>query len=209
MLIPLGKTILSSVIIEACTHDKTFTTSYFYCKDGDPARNTCVAILKGLLMQLLGHRRHLVPFCYDRYLSSGELTLNSVTLSTQLLELFCDEVPKQCIIIDGLDECEKAERKSVLSFFTKVVERCDDYEPGKLRILFVSQNWNDIKTALPVASVVSSSPADDRDDIKSYVNAWTEKIRNKFELSEIQAKAITASTCARAAGSSLIPPSQT
>jgi hypothetical protein len=197
-----GKTILASVIIEDCLRDKSFTTSFFYCKHGDPEKNNCHSILKGLLSQLLCQCRDLVPFCHDRYLASGELTLTSASLAEQLLDLFCQRIPKQYIIVDGLDECTMGERKLVLSFFNTMIGRYDMKEPGKIRILFVSQDEDDIKDALQTAAVIALGPTDNENDIRSFVRRSTMKIQQKHGLDNHQAEYIIESTCARTKGTS-------
>lgn len=195
-----GKTILASVIIEKCLSEKAFTTGYFYCKDGDPDKNNCISVFKSLLNQLLTQCRDLVPYCHDRKSSSGELTLASTHLTTQILELFCQKIPKQYIIIDGLDECETVERKQILAFFNRLVGRCDAYEPGKLRVLFVSQDYPDISKALPTAGIISMKPKDNENDIKGFVNKWAKKIQEKHELNDNQTEYIKLSTCEKAQG---------
>jgi hypothetical protein len=192
------------VIIDDCMRDKLFTTGFFYCRDGDPGKTKCISIFKGLLSQLLKQCRDLVPYCHDRYLSSGELTLTSEGLAKKLLELFCQWIPKQYIVIDGLDECDMVERKSVLSFFTEMVDRCDAYEPGKLRVLFVSQDYNDIKKALPTAAVMSLEPTDNENDIKIYVNDWAKKIQRKHEPENHDIEYIKNSTRTRAQGNAKV-----
>jgi hypothetical protein len=201
-----GKTILASVIIEDCLHDNSFTTSFFYCKNGDPDKSNFISILKGLLSQLISQCRDLAPYCHDKYLASGELTLTSPNLAKQLLDVFCQRIQKQYIIIDGLDECGITERKLILSFFTAMVDRYDAQDPGRIRVLFVSQDENDIKKALPTASVIALGPTDNENDIRSFVRTWTTKIQQKHELHNDQADYIIDSTCAKARGTtSAIP----
>ena len=82
-----------------------------------------------------------------------------------------------------------------------MASKCDAYDPGKLRVLIVSQIYNDIKIALPLASVISLGPADNASDIRSYVDKWAIRIQEKFELSHDQIEAVGRSTRARARGS--------
>jgi hypothetical protein len=124
--------------------------------------------------------------------------MTSVNLAKALLESFCQKIPKQYIILDGLDECDIAERKMILSLFTTMVDRFDAYEPGKLRVLFISQDFNDIRKALLTAAAMSLGPADNQHDIKLYVDAWAPKIQQKHELNNEQIEHIRTSTCARA-----------
>jgi hypothetical protein len=150
----------------------------------------------------LNHCRELIPYCYEKYLSSGELNLTSPGLAEQLLKLFFEKIPKQFIIIDGLDECKPAQRKLVLSFLTSMVDRCDEREPGKLRVLFVSQDFPDIKKSLQTASVMKLTPEDNKDDIVAYVHDWSKKIREKYYLNDEQVEFIQESTLIRSQGSS-------
>jgi hypothetical protein len=133
-------------------------------------------------------------------MNSGELTLISANLAKQLLDLFCQKLQKLYIIIDGLDECEILERKLVLSCFTSIVERYDAKDPGKIRVLFVSQDEDDIKKALSNAAVMALGPTDNENDIWSYVCTSTSKIQQKHELDNGQVEYIVDSTCARAQG---------
>jgi hypothetical protein len=159
--------------------------------------------LKSLLSQLVNQCRDLVPHCYDKYLTSGELTLNSAKLIKQLLELCCDSLAKQYIIVDGLDECSKVERNLVMSFFNSLVDRHDSKAPGRTRILFVSQDEFDIEKGLATAAVIKLNPTDLEDDIRWFVRESSMKIQAQYELDDPQAKYIIDSTCARAEGNLL------
>jgi hypothetical protein len=195
-----GKTILASVIIDSCLQDTSRTTGYFYCQEDDPEKNDCISIFRGLLSQFLNHCRELIPYCYEKYISSEELNLTSLGLAKQLLKLFFEKIPKQFIIIDGLDECNLPQRKLVLSFLTSMVKRCDEQEPGKLRVLFVSNDFLDIKKSLQTADVMKLTPEDNKNDIVAYVYDWSKKIREKYYLNDEQVKFIQESTLIRSQG---------
>jgi hypothetical protein len=78
------------------------------------------------------------------------------------------------------------------------------YQPGKLRVLIVSQDYNDIKKALPTAAVISLRPIDNENDIRVYVNGWAVNIQQKFELESHYIEYVKASTCARAQGNTKV-----
>jgi hypothetical protein len=149
----------------------------------------------------LNNCRELIPYCYEKYLFSGELNLTSLALAEQLLELFLEKILKQFIIIDGLDECNLAQRKLVLSFLISMVDRCDKGEPGKLRVLFVSQDFLDIRKSLWAADVMKLTPEDNKNDIVAYVYDWSKKIKEKYYLNDKQVKFIQESTLVRLQGS--------
>ncbi len=142
----------------------------------------------------------LIPYCYDKLLSSGELILTTVNLAEQLLKLFCEKIPKQFIIIDGLDECDPQQRKLVLSFSLKIVDSCDDREPGKLRLLFVSQQCSDVEKALKTAEILKLTEKDNEKDIKKYVLGRLKEIQEKHSLEYHVTECIQESTVARSKG---------
>jgi hypothetical protein len=175
-------------------------TSYFYCKEDDGERNTAISTFKGVLAQMLTQFRSLVPYCYDKFHSSGELVLTSVEVAKQLLRVFCDEIPKQFIIIDGLDECDLRERKLLLSFWTEIADHCDSYEPGKVRVLIVSHDWDDIRSNLSSSSILSIEPQDNAKEIEGFVHRWGAKIQQKHGITQIERNRVQDMTCARARG---------
>ena len=128
--------------------------------------------------------------------------MTTTTLAERLLKLFCDELEKQYIIIDGLDECDPAQRKLVLSFFTAMVERCDEREAGKLRVLFISQDYPDIEKPLQNANaiILKLTAEDNKHDIRAYVRTWAEKIKVKYELDNETIEDIREATCVRSQG---------
>jgi hypothetical protein len=159
-----------------------------------------MGIFKGLLSQLLSQCQELVPYCYDKRITSGDATLNSASLMELLLRLFCEKIPQIFIVIDGLDECAPVERKVVLTLMNNMVEHCDATVPGKLRVLFVSQFYKDIEKALMTASTISLTSDDNKTDIKEFVFAWSDKIQQKHGLDPFQVGEIRQKTCIRADG---------
>jgi hypothetical protein len=185
LLTRLGKTILASAIIDACDVVKDSSTAFFYCHDDDQASNSAVGILKGITQQLLTQNIHSLPACHTRYTSSGEPVLRSVSHTAKTLEDLCTILPKMYIIIDGLDECEPVERKQTIDCLMDIFCQCEKTNPGKLRLLFVSQNYADIKRGLsspsrPATHIIQLSDKDNEGDINSYVRYWVGAIATKF-----------------------------
>jgi hypothetical protein len=174
-------------VVDECRLRKDFITCFFYCHDGDPTSNSAVGILKGLVDQLLTQFPQMLPPCHTRRTSSGEPTLRSSTITKKLFEDFCETIPKLFIIIDGLDECEKDERRHVLDVLTEVVGLCDTKEPGKLRLLLVSQDYVDIRNGLHSSAISRRAPRilqisdiDNEGDIRAYTRVWVERISSRF-----------------------------
>jgi hypothetical protein len=183
----LGKTVLASAVIDQCKQKSGFITSYFYCRDGDQSTNSAIGILKGLADQLLAQYDDLLlPSFYTRRTMSGDASLRSLDVAKKLLQDCCSIVPKLFLVIDGLDECEVAERKGALETLTNLVGECNAAEPGKLRILVVSQYYPDIQRLLQSSGAVKLAPMiiqisemDNESDIKTYVRTWVDKIASK------------------------------
>ncbi|KAL5380194.1 hypothetical protein DPSP01_007994 [Paraphaeosphaeria sporulosa] len=190
-----GKTILASSLISECQSKATCITSYFYCHYEGQGCNTAVDVLKGLMHQLLDQYPDMLPPCHTKRTGSGEPVLRSIERAKKLFEDFCSIPEKMFIIIDGLDECEQLERKQLLDFLVGMVTQCDTSEPGKLRVMVVSQEYGDIKRALHnpssskiVPSIVSMSETDNRHDIHNYVRIWVDRIAVKHEPFDDEAK---------------------
>lgn len=186
-LLDVGKTILASAIVDGCKEQIEFSTSYFYCHDGDQNSNTAIGILKGLVDQLLDQVPDLLPPCYTRRTSSGEPVLRSLHQTKTLFEDCCLAIPKMFIIVDGLDECEQGERKQALDVFMDIVGRCDARAPGNLRVIIVSQDYVDIRRAFHatttkkiVPRILQLSNVDVETDISTYVRVWVDRIGSKF-----------------------------
>lgn len=183
----LGKTILASAIIDKCKELTDFTTAFYYCHDGDQTSSSAVEILKGIIEQLLSQNPQLLPPCYTRYTSSGEPVLRSLSQATRLLDDMCSILSKIYIVVDGLDECQPVERKQIMDALMDTVSQCEKADPGKLRMLFVSQTFADIKRALynpspsrPVPRTVQILDRDNESDINTYVRIWVGRIAAKF-----------------------------
>jgi hypothetical protein len=149
--------------------------------------STAVGIMKGLVDQLLDQYPQMLPPCFTRRRSSGEPSLRSLSQAKKLLEDFCNTIPKSFIVIDGLDECEKAERSQVLDILTEVVGCRDTIDPGTLRLLIASQDLIDIRKGFnstasnKVAPIILRiSETDNEGDIRAFTRLWVDKIASKF-----------------------------
>jgi hypothetical protein len=114
--------------------------------------------------------------------------LRSPTQTKKLFEDFCETIPKLFVIVDGLDECEKVERNQVLDVLMEVVGQCDLKDPGKMRLLLVSQDYADIRKSLHSSAISRMSPkilqisdTDNEGDIQAYTKVWVDRIAIKYE----------------------------
>jgi hypothetical protein len=83
-----------------------------------------------------------MPLIYDRIPQSTELVLDSIEVLTDLTERALGNAQNLWIILDGLDECNRKERKRIVTWITMIAERC-----GNLCVL-ISQSEVDIRRLL-------------------------------------------------------------
>ncbi|KIX96919.1 uncharacterized protein Z520_07033 [Fonsecaea multimorphosa CBS 102226] len=208
-----GKTVLASIIIEACLErlrqqdqqdqqdQQQGKTAYFYCRHDDVNTTTCVSILKGLLAQQIDWYPDLVlPYFEEYRRQSGEPVLTLEKVAKRLFETVSEQGQRQYIILDGLDECRSEERKLILLFLTSLVKRIDDREPSKLRLLVVSQDEPDIRKLLSSAEEFPIKPEDNKQDIRTFVQVWIGKIQERFRLGDDASSSLARRTCHNAAG---------
>jgi len=175
---------LASVIIEeslklAQVKPTSISVAFFYCIDHDLQRNRFSCAAKAILAQLLIQNSALLPYLYDECLKSGRVTLESPRECERILRTVLLAVPKIYLIIDGIDECDPRERKLLLRFFTSVIDD-DAIEPGKLRGMFISQESNDIRTALLAAEKLKLCDEHLVKDIREYTLVRAAIIQQRF-----------------------------
>jgi hypothetical protein len=195
-----GKTVLASTAIDDCQEDPEACTAYFYCKHGDPQRTTFISIIKTLLRQLLSSQHALLPWCYDQFVSSDQLS-PSERICKEMIRMALLNIDKTFIIVDGVDECEPKERKPLLSFIGQMISECESRAPGKLRVMLTSRDEPDIRKYLTTFVELRMRPDDNERDMKRFIRGWCQKIKEKFEeLSEGDLNCISTHTFERADG---------
>ncbi|KAH8594339.1 hypothetical protein B0O99DRAFT_574078 [Bisporella sp. PMI_857] len=188
-----GKTILTSLIVHECQISSMIPVLYFYCNHQDAHRKSFQALSRAFLVQLLRYDEALLPYIYDKCIGSGNTSLVSSQMCDEILRTCLKTMSEAYIIIDGIDECDPTERKTILSFFISIIERAN--AAAKLRALFVSQDENDIRKSLRTASVLKLTDAHNRSDIESYTSHWVSKIQAKFSLPQKTAEYIKSAVC--------------
>ncbi|KAH8800405.1 hypothetical protein F5884DRAFT_863111 [Xylogone sp. PMI_703] len=180
-----GKTVLASVIIEKCQRitetSKEVSLAFFYCRDQDGQRNKFVSISKAILAQLLRQNQSILPYLYDECLKSAKVTLATSQDCIKLLRTVLQAVPQTFLIIDGIDECDQKERRLILNFFISSITD-NSITPRKLRGLFISQELNDIKSALHIADVIQLRKDHNESDIRNYAEKWAKRIQERFRV---------------------------
>ncbi|KAL3466522.1 hypothetical protein BJX64DRAFT_284458 [Aspergillus heterothallicus] len=193
-----GKTYLASVMIEECQKDEEAVTCYFYCDESAELKTSAIAVLRGLLLQLIDQHRELVPYCRSKMKNSRISTLTDLSVANTLIETFCERIPRMYMIIDGLDECDNG-RKDLLETIKNLINKSDRYSPGKLRVLLLSRWMPEIKNAVPEAAILPLGPKENKADIEQYCKLKSREFQ-KFEFPEEELNEVLEKICIRADG---------
>ncbi|KAH8652695.1 hypothetical protein BGZ60DRAFT_533558 [Tricladium varicosporioides] len=180
-----GKTILSSLVIQEAQNLRPRPTiAYFYFKNGDDQRNNFVAVARGILSQLLLQKENLLGYLYKEANNSPEAVLTSPKIASELLNMALKNDRSVYIILDGIDECSREERKLISSWFRKLIEDLPPTNAESIRCLFVSQDDGFARKDFAGLASISIRSQDNRADIEEYSLVWATRIKEKFEISD-------------------------
>ncbi|KAF6818826.1 zinc finger protein [Colletotrichum plurivorum] len=180
-----GKTILSSLIIEEARGlARKPTVLYFYCKSNDKERDNFISIARSLLIQLLDQSPDLLDFFYEKYKVSTEAMLTTIPDIEGLLDIAIKNCTSVYIILDGLDECPRDQRKTISQWFRSLVEDLPPAKSDLVRCLFVSQDDGIARKDFADVTSLKIMQEDNLKDINQYSTLWASKLQEKFELSD-------------------------
>lgn len=111
-----------------------------------------------------------------------------------------DSKERLYIIIDGLDEWDRDNRKDIAEWFQKVVMDVPPAEFGSIRCLFVSQDDGAARKDLSACSRIKLTVADNKQDIEAYCKFQEQEIETKFGKLDNPNQTITSLVTARAQG---------
>jgi len=177
-----GKTVLASLVVDEAkklgTHPAVL---FFYCKGDDKDRNNFASIARTFLSQLLGYNRGiLLPYYYETFSKSTEAVLDNRSTLEELLQVTIQNCQSVYIVIDGIDECERDERRRISQWFRKLVENLPASNPDSVRCLFVSQDDGIARKDFAGITPLRIKSSDNQSDIKEYSSSWAAKIQSKF-----------------------------
>ncbi|KAH4922495.1 hypothetical protein HBI23_095700 [Parastagonospora nodorum] len=181
-----GKTVLASLVIDEAQNPKQrqqgISVVFFYCRYLDSKRSTFLGLARGLLAQLLSQDDDLLSYLHDKASTSGQTTLSTTSVARDLLEISVRNSDKLYVVIDGLDECERDERRKIVAFFEDIHASLPQDEADSLRCLFLSQDDSIARKDFAKVSSLKITEAHTRKDIQSYSLARSKDIQAKFSL---------------------------
>lgn len=180
------------MVIEEARKIAGISIAFFYCRYQDQERNNFVAVVRGLLAQLLTQDPALLAYIYEKASRSGQTTLSTRTLAKELIGTALKSFPKLYIILDGIDECEREERKEITSTLETTWESlpADNLDPDSLRCLFISQDDGPARKDFAKMVPLKISEGEVKKDIRAYVRTWSSKMQVKFMFLEDERKRI-------------------
>ena len=126
----------------------------------------------------------LLSYLYEKASTSGEAVLTGPSLVKEILSMAVKNCERTYIIIDGLDECNRDDRKEITSWFRDLIDSLSPTDFGSIRCLFISQDDGPGRKDLSMLPTLKIRSEDNRCDIEVYANVWSKKIQEKFELQD-------------------------
>ncbi|PYH29359.1 uncharacterized protein BO87DRAFT_430645 [Aspergillus neoniger CBS 115656] len=199
-----GKTILASTIIEYCLNSHE-STIWFYFRNGDAQRNSFLCFAASLISQTLARDTDLLPYVYEEMCRKGKQSFSSEKLAKELLDVMIKNTGYTCIILDGVDECGKVERKKILEWILQIIDhQRNPQSSDSIICAIVSQKDSITSKALRHIPSLEITSKDTRDDIFAYVSSRCSDIQNKFQLDDEDTKAIVELVMGKAGGMFLL-----
>ncbi|KAK8130903.1 hypothetical protein PG984_007341 [Apiospora sp. TS-2023a] len=181
-----GKTVLTSLIIDELQKlDFTPDVLYFYCKHGNPERNNYASIGRCFLSQLLlKHKDTLIPYFYERFSNSPDPVLGSFATIELLLDVALRNCTDAYIVIDGIDECERDERRKITQWFRNLVEDLQPPRQDRVRCLFVSQDDGIARKDFKGLETLKIERKDNRNDIHTFSEISANELQAELDISD-------------------------
>ncbi|KAH8722373.1 hypothetical protein GQ44DRAFT_687152 [Phaeosphaeriaceae sp. PMI808] len=110
----------ASRIIDSCKGLPHARVGFFYCRHTDEDRNAFASVARTIISQLMVNDDLLLELIYERAARCGETILSTSITSKSLLKIVLQTysaAQKTYIIIDGLDEYNREDRKEIIFWF--------------------------------------------------------------------------------------------
>lgn len=176
---------MTSFIVEKVkqTYPKS-TVLFFYCKQDNDERNEFSYIGRHFLAEILKLNHDLLFSVFNETYSQQNMepVLRRVKDIEKLLRIAILNCPSVYIIIDGIDECPRESRKTIIQWFRGLVEDLDPRDQERIRILFVSQDDGPGRRDFSGLVTLKIEPSDNREDIDKFAVVQSRKIQAEFGL---------------------------
>ena len=142
----------------------------------------------------------VLRYLYEEASKSNEAVLSTTAVAQRLLEIALNSCAKIYIVLDGLDEYSRDDRKELTSWFQNLIASLPKADFGAIRCLFISQEDGFARKDLGMMSQIKIMPSDNTADIEAFCGEWHEKIESKFGPLELREHNVKRVVSARAQG---------
>ena len=183
----------------------SISVAYFYCKHGDTTRDSSNGIFRAILAQLLEQNRDIIPYFNDHQLSLTNDPLKSEGLRS-LVEAVFKVLNFVYLVIDGLDEIDRNERKEFFSTILPLLKSQLNGDAGyRIKLFITSRGEDDIEANLSTIGRTwrkshELAGEDNKKDIAFYVSCRAQELQKKFRLDHYRKEEISKDVCSRAGG---------
>ncbi|KAF5004029.1 hypothetical protein FDECE_9442 [Fusarium decemcellulare] len=175
-----GKSVMASMIIEEARRLKNVSIVFFYLGYRDPERNGFLPLARAFLSQSLSQNDSLLLHFEEKMsTASSHAVLSNLALAQELLHTALKS-RKTFIILDGIDECVRDERKEICGWFRSVVDSLPRTKHDEIRCLFISQDDGIARKDLSIVPVISIKSDQNKSDIATFSRSWQDRIERKF-----------------------------
>lgn len=151
---------------------------YFYCKNRDPTKRSFHEVFRSLIAQLLHLNPISLDYLHDLAVESVERHPSTFKTYQDILENISTAHNLLFIGIDGLDECEEAERRSILSLMQHILNASS--HQANVKIFLTSQRVQDVQESLKGAIRFDVKHHHVKQDIQNYVHRRSSQLCKKF-----------------------------
>lgn len=196
------------MIIEQARKDCDARVAFFYCRQDNHDYNGFMPVARGILSQLAAQNERIVHFLYEQQSQGAGIVLSRPQLAESFLEMTLKIFDRLYIVIDGLDECPRDERKKIADVFCEIVESVPPNNFGIVRCLFISQDDGIARKDLSRVPSIKIEAHNTAADIKNFCQGWHTKIEQRFRNKNMVNEDIVNKVTSRAAGKcgQLTPP---
>ncbi|GAP88112.1 putative NACHT and Ankyrin domain protein [Rosellinia necatrix] len=185
-----GKTVLSIFLTEElerlCYDSGSITLLFYFCNQQDERQNNAMAILRGLVYQLLTKHPNLATHAMPSFRSEKN-TQNTLASVHPLWRIFHNILRDPSLgtvycVIDGLDECDVESTRQLVQYFT------DLFSPGSseitnmtLKLVIVSRPGMVELNDFPQIRLDPDNDGYVNSDIELFVSAGVGKLSEKIK----------------------------
>lgn len=141
----------------------------------------------------------LLDLIYHERCKSDELFASAVKVRHLLRQAFAHSKGAY-IILDGLDECKRDERKFIAKYFRELVGDLPVSDPLRIRCLFISRHDGDGRRDFEDIDSLEIKPSDVQNDIELYCRRRANLLPSAFEFSDDRKQDIAKQVAHRADG---------